>query len=301
MFTSKFHELEVERADRDAARIAARRARMAERTDRFLDARARTVGVPIDALDRQVAEKRRVEEARREEERAALEATRQSIALARTLEEETRAAKVRAAAAAAATLDSQIAAKTLRDTADLEGWRRPADAHMTIRADRDARGLDPDPRLGPSSAQIMDGEDPLKDERLRMQRQQMAAWTVAASAEKAARRAAEQAAERVRAEELASAVALAEELDAAAAEERRRRAAAAAAENIAAAEARRRVAAEAAAVERAAEAESLLTMTRRAPGEEVWLPRLVQQVSFAGASCADGVFCMDCWLGQLGQ
>lgn len=267
MFTSKFHELEVERADKEAARIAARRMRMADRTERFLDARSRTVGVPIDALDRQVAEKRRVEEAKREEERAALEATRQSVALARTLEEETRAAKVRAAAAAASTLDSQIASKTIRDTADLEGWRRPVDAHMCIRADRDARGLDPDPRLGPSSAQIMDGEDPLREERLRMQRQQMAAWTVAASAEKAARRAAEQAAERARAEELASAVALAEELDAAAAEERRRRAAAAAAENIVAAEARRRAAAEVAAAERASEAESLLTMTRRAPGE----------------------------------
>jgi uncharacterized membrane protein YgcG len=265
--SSRFHELEVEAADRDAARIAARRARMAERTDRLLDARSRTVGMDYAALEAQIAEKQRAEAARKAAERAEVEETARHMALAKAVEEETRAHRAAAAAAASAALTEQAASRSLRTTGDLEGWRRADDAGMRIREDRDARGLDPDPRLGPGSAQVFDGEDPHKPDRIRLQRAQVAAWAEEAAAERAARAA--EAAEAARASHAAlrETVQYAEALEDASAEARRRRATGVAADNLKAAEARRAVQAAAAAEGRAAEAASLLTTTQRGAGE----------------------------------
>jgi len=296
--SSRFHELEVEAADRDAARIAARRARMAERTDRLLDARSRTVGMDYAALEAQIAEKQRAEAARKAAERAEVEETARHMALAKAVEEETRSHKAAAAAAASAALTEQAASRSLRTTGDLEGWRRADDAGMRIREDRDARGLDPDPRLGPGSAQVFDGEDPHRPDRIRLQRAQVAAWAEEAAAERAARAA--EAAEAARASHAAlrETVQYAEALEDASAEARRRRAAGMAADNLRAAEARRAVEAAAAAEGRAAEAASLLTTTQRGAGE-LRGDDCCCEARGGGICCA----CLECeagaWAGRL--
>jgi len=75
----RFHELGVEAADRDAAKIAARRARNEARVAVFMDARKRTTGQDFDTLAAQVAEKKRLAAVEREEEREQLQLTNKKI------------------------------------------------------------------------------------------------------------------------------------------------------------------------------------------------------------------------------
>lgn len=56
-FTASHHELEVEAAGREAARIEARRARDAARLGRLVDARSRTAGRDAAGLEAQIQEK----------------------------------------------------------------------------------------------------------------------------------------------------------------------------------------------------------------------------------------------------
>lgn len=261
------HELEVEAAERDARRIEALRQRRHERVDRFLDARTRTVGLDVAGIEAQIEEKRRQEDARKAADREEFEALRQNVALAKAIEEETKYVKLQQATEAQQVVSEQASKKLMRDTADLEGWRKAPDAHMCIRQDRDAKGLDPDPRLGPGSAQIFDGEDPLKEERIRIQQIQLAAWTRQSEAEKAAQKAQIEAAERDRLAHLNATVTYAEAIDAITVDEKRKRAAQVARENLVAAEAKKRALAEKAAQEKTLETASLLTMTSKSSGE----------------------------------
>lgn len=277
------HELEVEAAERDARRIEALRARREGRVERFLDARQRTVGLDIAGIEAQIEEKKRAEEARKAADREEFELLRQNVVLARAIEEETKSVKREQEQAAQQVVSEQASRKTMRDTADLEGWRKAPDAHMCIRQDRDLKGLDPDPRLGPASVQVFDGEDPLKEERVKMQQVQLAAWTRQAEAEKAARKAEIEAAERERLASLNSTVTYAEAIDAITREEKRERAAQVARENLEAAEVRRKVLAEKAAVEKNLETVSLLTMTSKSPGES-----FVTSTSFLQTRCDSG-------------
>lgn len=54
-----FVSAQEEALDREAKRIELKRQANAARTERFLDARQRTIGLDLQALDAQVAEKRR--------------------------------------------------------------------------------------------------------------------------------------------------------------------------------------------------------------------------------------------------
>lgn len=51
-----------------SARAEAARARAEARRERFLDARVRTIGIDVDALDAQVAVKQAIKQAEREED-----------------------------------------------------------------------------------------------------------------------------------------------------------------------------------------------------------------------------------------
>jgi len=51
--------------DKEEKRILAMRARAQSRTERFLNARSRTIGVDVEGLNQQVEEKRQLREAER--------------------------------------------------------------------------------------------------------------------------------------------------------------------------------------------------------------------------------------------
>ena len=70
IFTSSHHELEVEAAARDAAKLAGLRQRAEARREWFLDPHLRTAGRDEEMLQRQIAEKQFKYEQQRAEEEA---------------------------------------------------------------------------------------------------------------------------------------------------------------------------------------------------------------------------------------
>ena len=138
---------------RDAAKIDARRARAADRVDRFMDARTRTMGVDAGAIEAQIAEKAARAAAAREAELAeANEAARLSRTVAQ-YEEAMAADRAAKKAAHVAELARQAAVK-------------PPRARLSDDAPPRASVDDTAPA---SSLQKFDGEDPRGPERAALQ------------------------------------------------------------------------------------------------------------------------------------
>jgi len=157
-------------------------ARRAARLDTLLDPRTRTMGLDVDFIASQEKEKHLRAEDARAEARAAAEETARQVAAVKVLERGEEAAK-RAILQAAAV---QSATRESTDSWDLNDPKR-------VLKTRPAReGLD-DPALGPASAQVFAGEDPLAPERKVLQAAQFRAWLTQVQGERDALRAREQA------------------------------------------------------------------------------------------------------------
>jgi hypothetical protein len=138
---------------KDAAKLDARRARAADRVDRFMDARGRTMGVDAAAIEAQIAEKAARAAAAREAEIAEANEAARLLRTVAQYEEQMAADRAAKKAAHALELARHAAAK-------------PAKARLSD---------DAPPRLGAddtvpaSSLQKFDGEDPRGPERAALQ------------------------------------------------------------------------------------------------------------------------------------
>ena len=155
------------------ARFATMGARRAARLDQLLDPRARTMGVDAAFLAQQEHEKAlRARDEAEASRRDAAETARAASAVALMERAEEAATRQRLQLAA-----QQSAVKEDTDSWDLNDPKR-------VLKSRPAReGLD-DPRLGPCSAQVFAGEDPLAAERKELQKAQFKAWLAQVQSER---------------------------------------------------------------------------------------------------------------------
>lgn len=176
------------------------------------------------ALEQQIREK----EAARALAHPSIEAeeVKRQLAAVEAVERANEAARKAAAEKARHDLEEQIARKELADTWDLNDPKG-------LRKSLPPRLGDDDPRLGPSSVQVLAGEDPQYAQRKRLQQAQMAAWTAQQMAEKAARNADKGKDDAAYAAMLQTAAAVTGSLESAITAESRARAAEAAAYNLA--------------------------------------------------------------------
>uniref|UniRef100_A0A7S1C7Z1 Uncharacterized protein n=1 Tax=Bicosoecida sp. CB-2014 TaxID=1486930 RepID=A0A7S1C7Z1_9STRA len=144
----------MERVDRHAAKLAREEA---ARRKRFLDAKTRTIGIDREALDAQVAEKRRKAREEKEEDAAWAEFGTALVGLAAS--HEVTLAERKAAE------DAELKAnwRLQRDPAVRAEW--DLNDPEALRKDRPPRVGDDDPTCGPSGMQVFEGEDLRKAER----------------------------------------------------------------------------------------------------------------------------------------
>ncbi|XP_069039508.1 RIB43A-like with coiled-coils protein 1 [Lepisosteus oculatus] len=147
-----------------AAAVERRRLAEAQRRSRVFNPRVRTLGVDLPGLERQVEERRVLEEAERRRDRAfdALSLAQDAVFVQGQQEEqETRAQLARELQEFRAT---QQCPKDSRDF-DLNDPR-------AIHSDSPAGLTDPDAQYGPASMQRFEGEDPGEKERRRIQKEE---------------------------------------------------------------------------------------------------------------------------------
>lgn len=161
-------QLQQAQLDKEALRIQKKREANEARAKRFLDARQRSIGVDVAALDAQVAEKRRNQQNNDDSDR--LERIR-AKEIDRILE--------------AAAVDEVNMRKFQMEELKKE-WE---DKSSELRARRAVKPADYYPeKFGPSSFQVFDGEDTLAEERERMKKDQVRRWTQEQVAERAVQR-----------------------------------------------------------------------------------------------------------------
>ncbi|GMI11063.1 hypothetical protein TrLO_g10695 [Triparma laevis f. longispina] len=153
--------------DKEEARIAAMRARAEARTQRFLNARTRTMGVDKAGLDAQVEEKRRATEARKQADMDQAAYDQQILRMLEENEAQSRAEKM-------------AALHALRDDL-LQKASEPKNQCPKIGESYDAEDC------GTGAAQYFAGEDKNAFSRRRLQQTQMKQWTSQQKAEKVAR------------------------------------------------------------------------------------------------------------------
>jgi hypothetical protein len=174
---------------REEARFARKRAEAAARAARFQNARERTCGVDVEFLNKQVAEKRAAERARREEElqmATEMELINRRVAQFAAEQEE---AKRRQRVAAAEEMRQEALSRQFGDDADLQD-------PLALRKSRPMRDGDHDPRAGPASALRFDGEDLKGPERRGLMHRQLRLTLMQQQAEKLQAKEAEVAADR---------------------------------------------------------------------------------------------------------
>jgi len=155
------------------ARLATMGARRAARLDQLLDPRARTMGVDAAFIAGQEREKElRARDEAEAGRRDAAEAARVAGAVA--LMERGEEAAVRA--------KLQLAAQQSARREDADAWDLN-DPKRVLKARPAREGLD-DPQLGPCSAQVFAGEDPLAAERKELQKAQFKAWLAQVQSER---------------------------------------------------------------------------------------------------------------------
>mmetsp|Transcript_15941 Transcript_15941/g.31722 ORF Transcript_15941/g.31722 Transcript_15941/m.31722 type:complete len:367 (-) Transcript_15941:87-1187(-) len=159
--------LKQDSLDKEQARIAAMRARAEARTQRFMNARVRTMGVDKAGLDAQVEAKRLAKEA---EKKADMDQASYDQQVARVLEEQEEQAR-------------------LERAAQMEALKSDLSYQCTLPKNQT-------PKLGDKieaescsigAAQNFAGEDKTREERRRLQQAQMRQWTSQQKAEKIAR------------------------------------------------------------------------------------------------------------------
>jgi hypothetical protein len=154
--------------DREQQKLVAMRERAEARRDRFLNARQRTIGVDVGALNQQMAEK----EARDEDESAASESRYMRERYIATLIEQREAE------------EREMKRRELRDLKST--WDEQAARPKNQVA---KRGTPIDPRAcGPAALQGFRGEDEASFDRARLQKEQMRSWSTQQTAENAARK-----------------------------------------------------------------------------------------------------------------
>jgi len=160
------------------SQLAVQRRREAEeeRKARLLDPKARTIGIDVDALNRQVEEKRlrHLEEQGKdvESDRQALLVAERGMLLERQVELQRRQRSCDDAA-----YNHAYQRKQFRREFDLSN-------PDNLKNDLPVRIGDEDPRLGVSSVQVFHGEDPDYGDRVSLQRKQQRDWCVAQMNEK---------------------------------------------------------------------------------------------------------------------
>lgn len=161
-------QLATESDRREAARLQRRRADEEERKKRIFDPRQRLIGVDVDALRKQIDEKK----IRASEERE----------LQQIFEAEQR--RNDAVCLALDAKDREERRKIHKGINEFRmHYQRPEDRRefdlndpQFLKKQLPARFRDDDPRCGISSAQKFEGEDLLSEERLKIQREQIRAW-----------------------------------------------------------------------------------------------------------------------------
>mmetsp|Transcript_69431 Transcript_69431/g.168013 ORF Transcript_69431/g.168013 Transcript_69431/m.168013 type:complete len:398 (-) Transcript_69431:54-1247(-) len=210
---------------KEEGRLAARRARAAERRERFLDARTRTIGVDVDALAAQIAEKEaRKKKEKEDERRYAEEQAKIERALASYEASLGGSRKRETQATAMAWKQQQVAAKMQPDYGALRDKESLKKAMPMRVGDRDTR-------LGASSMQVFAGEDLKLAERRALQAVQMKEWCLQIYAERAEASALEKEAEKQYAAYLKQVESMRETADAEFHANRKREVAEAAAQN----------------------------------------------------------------------
>jgi hypothetical protein len=151
--------------DKETAKIEAKRRANEERTKRFLNARQRTLGVDVQALDAQVAEKRRNQQNSDDSDRL----------------ERIRAKEIDRILEAAAAEEVNMRKFQMEELK--KEWTTKSGDIKEKRA-----FIDPDyepEKFGPSSFQVFDGEDTLAEERERLKKDQVRRWAQEQAAEHA--------------------------------------------------------------------------------------------------------------------
>lgn len=194
-FGDRSQHTTVDEEERDARRLAARRARAEERRERFLDPLLRTAGKDLAALEAQMAEKaRRAEEAKEADRREAEEHARAMRAVAAheaAIAEEKR----RRAAELTETRARQVESRTLQSSGRMVAGVTAKIGHEHGTAAALAAAAPEPAVLGPSSMRVFDGADPRAVDRAALQSAQLREWARAAEREKEAERAAKAAEE----------------------------------------------------------------------------------------------------------
>jgi len=169
--------------------VQRRRAAEDERKARLLDPKVRMIGVDVDALNRQVAEKRAIlaEESQKqtESDKQARLVSERGMALERQVELQRRQAQCDDVA-----YNHAYQRKQFRREYDLSN-------PDMVKNDLPIRIGDEDPRLGACSLQLMHGEDSDYAARTELQRAQQRAWCLAQMDEKANKAAEDEQADRV--------------------------------------------------------------------------------------------------------
>lgn len=151
---------------REEARIKAKREANEQRRLRYLNAKVRMIGLDVQSLDQQVAEKQRIKQSEKEADR--FERT-QAMEIERIL---------------AQAMDEERRMKEFQMNQVRSDWERAIDYKKTKEAE--PRGPDFDnANCGPASALRFFGEDTNRVDRLKQQKEQMRRWIQEQVAEKA--------------------------------------------------------------------------------------------------------------------
>lgn len=159
--------------DSETARFSAMRARNEARTQRFLNARLRTIGLDTDGIERQRAERARAAD----EERRAEHLYQQELQKTRWMLEEREEMERRARQAEAQALREDHLARAARPKNQVPKYADPVDADAT----------------GSSAAQRFAGEDRGREQRASALKAQQKQWCDEDAARREARRAADRA------------------------------------------------------------------------------------------------------------
>ncbi|KAL3267126.1 hypothetical protein HHI36_011266 [Cryptolaemus montrouzieri] len=161
-------ELMTEKDRKEVAAIERRRRVEEERKKRIFDPKTRLFGIDYEALDKQIAEKKRIDEEQRRIEKIMDQQMVKNDEIAMAYERKEKQERTK--------LLQEI--NNFRQVYQRFEDRREFDINdpMAIKKDIPARVHDDDPRLGPSSAQKFEGEDLVSAQRLKIQREQIKAW-----------------------------------------------------------------------------------------------------------------------------
>lgn len=161
-------QLATESDRREAATLQRKRAQEEERKKRIFNPRQRLIGIDVDALTKQIEEKKVREAEEREIERKFEAEQRRNDVVCIALEAKEKEERKKI----------HVGINEFRMTYQKAEDRREFDLNDPnyLKKQLPARYRDDDPRCGISSAQKFEGEDLLSEERVNIQREQIKSW-----------------------------------------------------------------------------------------------------------------------------